>query len=311
MSEKRDAFPPPIQMRKLLVAVDASDAAQEAARAGLELGSRFGARVEFVHAVGSPALSWRSEEDARTVSRGEDVLTAARERVVDLVTRAAGAHRGVALDTQERVRVGTGNPATVIIECARAMPADLIVLGRLRTRGVFDFGSTARAVLAKSPCAVWSQPGAPKDVKRILVPFDFSTEAEIALATALSFAQTFGAKLTVMHCLEPLLYGDDPWGSLSAITTIQELEHSRSSAFETEMERVPWNSVEHDSTFVTGVAAERIAELSSEFDLVVMGTHGRTGLSAAVLGSVAYSVLKRATVPVLTVRSTARTFRFA
>jgi hypothetical protein len=54
------------------------------------------------------------------------------------------------------------------------MSADLIVLGALRRRPAIDFGSTARAVLAKATCPVWVQPGPVGTIRRILVPVDLS-----------------------------------------------------------------------------------------------------------------------------------------
>lgn len=306
MKDKKAFVPTPLRMKRVLVALDANDESRHAARTGLELAVRFGARTEFVHAIDS-----FTPPTPGAVARGEDLMTATRERVIRLVNRAAEAPRGVALDTQERVHVTVGKPAAVILERARAMTADLIVLGKLRSRKAIEFGSTARAVLAKAPCAVWAQPGAPSAIKRILVPFDFSHESEIALATAIEFACSFGAKVTAFHCLEPVLYGDDPLGVLGGIATLSELEHGRTAEFRRELERVDWRSVDHDDLFTTGMPADRIVELLPDYDLVVMGTHGRTGLAAAVMGSVAYSVLKRATIPVLAVRQTDRTFRLS
>lgn len=310
MSTRKHSAPTAVRFDTVLIAMDATDASAEVARAGSDLALRLGARTEFVHAVGAPGLSWLSEPTPQSVARGEDLVTQARERVVRLVNRANESSRGVAVDIQERVHVVAGSPAKVILERARATSADLIVLGPLRPRKAIDFGGTARTVLSRARCAVWTQPCAPMAVKRILVPFDFSEESLIAVASAIRLAQTFGARITVLHCMEPLLYGDDPLGSLSAAATFQELEHGRSSAFESAMARIDWNGVVHENAFSTGVAAERIVEQSATFDLVVMGTHGRTGISAAVLGSVAYSVLKRVSIPVLVLRDTSRTFLF-
>jgi nucleotide-binding universal stress UspA family protein len=199
----------------------------------------------------------------------------------------------------------------VILEQARRTGADMIVMGPLHSRGMFDFGSTARAVLAHAPCAVWAQPCTPTAVGRILVPFDFSSESRLALLTAVDFARRFHASVLVVHCLEPLLYGEDPWGTLALATTLQEIDQGRSAAFESEVAEVDWGGVEHETKFLTGLAAERIVELLPRCDLVVIGTHGRTGLARAVLGSVAYSVLRRATKPVLALRKPERSFRLS
>ena len=309
MSKKSEARETPLRLRKLLVALDAGDGALEAARAGLELAERFGAHVEFVHAVGTSALAWRNEDSPGAVARGEDLVSRARERIVALLDEAAQGAGRVAVATASRLHVLSGPPAAVILEHARRTGVDLIVLGPLRSRGVFDFGSTARAVLAHAPCAVWTQPCAPSAVGRILVPFDFSSESRIALLTAVDFARRLQASVLVVHCLEPLRYGEDPWGTLALATTLQEIDQGRATAFESELAHVDWGGVEHETKFLTGLAAERIVELLPKCDLVVMGTHGRTGLARAVLGSVAYSVLRRADKPVLAIRKPERPFR--
>jgi nucleotide-binding universal stress UspA family protein len=277
----------------------------------MELAERFGAHVEFVHAVGTSTLAWRSEDSPAAVARGEDLVTRARERIVALLDEATKHESRVAVATAGRLHVLAGPPAALIVEHARRTRADMIVLGPLHKRGMFDFGSTARAVLAQAPCAVWTQPCAPAPVKRILAPFDFSSESRIALLTAIDFARRFQASVTVVHCLEPLLYGEDPWGTLALATTLQEVDQGRSAAFSHELAQVDWDGVEHEAQFVTGLAAERIVELLPQCDLVVMGTHGRTGLARAVLGSVAYSVLRRSTKPVLALRNPERSFRLS
>jgi len=303
MTESSEAPVTAIRLRKLLVALDASDGAVEAARAGMELAERFGAHVEFVHAVGAPT------DSPGAVARGEDLVSTVRERLVALLDEATKKESRGAVATAGRLHVLAGSPAALIVEQARRTRADMIVMGPLRTRGIFDFGSTARAVLAKAPCAVWTQPCAPAPVGRILVPFDFSSESRIALLTAVDFARRFHASVTVVHCLEPLRYGEDPWGTLALATTLQEVDQGRAAAFAHELAQVDWEGVEHETKFLTGLAAEHIVELLPQFDLVVMGTHGRTGLARAVLGSVAYSVLRRATKPVLAVRKPDRSFR--
>ena len=311
MNKTSEARETPLRLRKLLVALDAGDGALEAARAGLDLAERFAAQVEFVHAVGTSTLAWRSEDSPSAVARGEDLVSRARERIVALLDEAAHSAGRVALATKSRLHVLTGPPAAVILEHARRTGADMIVMGPLRSRGMLDFGSSARAVLAHAPCAVWVQPSTPTAVSRILVPFDFSSESRIALLTAVDFARRFQASVSVVHCLEPLLYGDDPWGTLALATTLQEIDQGRSAAFAHELAQIDWGGVEHEAQFVTGLAAECIVELLPKCDLVVMGTHGRTGLARAVLGSVAYSVLRRADKPVLALRKPERSFRLS
>ena len=78
--------------------------------------------------------------------------------------------------------------------------------------------------------------------------------------------------------------------------------------FEEHMASADWNGVAHEHEFVDGSPADTIHQAERAADLVVMGTHGLTGLSAALIGSVTYSVLKHATRPVLVVREPQRRF---
>ena len=70
-----------------------------------------------------------------------------------------------------------------------------------------------------------------------------------------------------------------------------------------------WGGVEHSTAFLDGAAIEGILDRSVGSDLVVIGTHGRTGLSLAVLGGVAHAVLRGSQVPILAVPCPDRVFR--
>jgi len=75
------------------------------------------------------------------------------------------------------------------------------------------------------------------------------------------------------------------------------------------MQLFDWGGVDHGTSFVEGVPAEVILARADWADMIAMGTHGRTGFAAALLGSVAYSVVRHATKPVLVVRDPSRVFQ--
>jgi nucleotide-binding universal stress UspA family protein len=95
----------------------------------------------------------------------------------------------------------------------------------------------------------------------------------------------------------------------STIAALDDLRRSSRIEFETALSEFDWKGIEHTARFEEGDPAERVLELEHDFDLIVMGTHGHTGLSAAVLGSVTYSVMRAARIPVLALREPARSFR--
>jgi universal stress protein A len=142
---------------------------------------------------------------------------------------------------------------------------------------------------------------------RILVPTDFSEPADAALAYAKSLAQASEASLHVLHVIEdPLspMAGVDGMGQLPADlpeTVRREAEGTLASRFGPADRERTRGTVE---IRMGSLAARAIVDAANEqgADLIVMGTHGRTGLAHLVLGSVAERVVRTAHCPVLTMR---------
>jgi nucleotide-binding universal stress UspA family protein len=122
-------------------------------------------------------------------------------------------------------------------------------------------------------------------IRRILFPTDFSDASRRAGQTAAALAHHFDARLIVLHVISPIT---DPELRRAALrSTTAELS----------------SDVFVEAETVTGIPARQILAYASRhpIDLIVMGTHGRTGVSHAVLGSVAEAVVRRAPCLVLTV----------
>jgi nucleotide-binding universal stress UspA family protein len=292
----------------ILVAVDAGILSDHAILAGVELACRLDARIELVHAFGSSGLAWTLVPDPRAVSEQTDEITRATRCVVDHVGTVLGAEHGGRLRAEELVRVVPGRPAKVILDRAREISADLIVLGELRRRPAIDFGSTARAVLAKSACALWIQPGPPRAIGRILVAIDLSEESLLALATACEMASRLHATVTALHVFETSKLTAVPWDGYVTIGDVETFRRAAMDEFEKVMKAFDWRGVEHEALFTDGLPAEEILDRSRAADLVLMGTHGRTGFASVLLGSVAYQVLEQTRRPVMVVRNPGRKF---
>ena len=144
------------------------------------------------------------------------------------------------------------------------------------------------------------------DYKRILVPMDFSVCSRTALSHALALAEKFSSTVDVLHVWEPPRYvGPDlmlhlPGDNKSLGDYVRDEARTELEKLLGELEE----NVTVNSILEAGDARRRIIELteSGMYDLVVMGTHGRTGLTRFVLGSVAENVVRRSFCPVLTVR---------
>jgi nucleotide-binding universal stress UspA family protein len=140
-------------------------------------------------------------------------------------------------------------------------------------------------------------------IKRILVPHDFSPTADNALAFALDLATKLGAAITVMHAYEyPML--SYPEGPALTADLVLEIEKAARVALDGVVSRARRPGVPMDATLRQGPAWAEILAAANEAraELIVIGTHGRRGLSRALLGSVAEKVVRTAPCPVLTVR---------
>jgi universal stress protein A len=133
-------------------------------------------------------------------------------------------------------------------------------------------------------------------IKRLLVPTDFSVCSMRALRYAEELARRFGAEVALVHVDESLV-------------ARSELSGLREAVAEEELERLvallQARGVPARAVVRSGGAAEEITAETERADLVVMGTHGRTGLAHVLMGSVAERVVRHASCPVLTVRQRA------
>ena len=147
-------------------------------------------------------------------------------------------------------------------------------------------------------------------INRILVPVDFSAHSEKAIRYATTLANKFGARLSLLHVIEdPFMTG--AWQADVFVPNIPELINDLIKAAQSRMAEHKKHLAAHgflvEIVVITGRPASAIVEQASagRFDVIVMGTHGRTGLTHALLGSVAERVVRTAPCPVLTVRETA------
>jgi nucleotide-binding universal stress UspA family protein len=144
-------------------------------------------------------------------------------------------------------------------------------------------------------------------VHHVLVPLDFSTDAEQALDYAIALAKQLSARVTLRHVLQPPAVVNVAGGLWPSSTFLQDLEAEVTRDMETSLTRVTAAGVKGERRVVHGVPLHQIIETAKahQVDLIVMGTHGRTGLSQVLLGSVAERVVRLAPCPVLVVRQPA------
>jgi nucleotide-binding universal stress UspA family protein len=216
-------------------------------------------------------------------------------------------------------RVVSGEPVAEILHAAEEVPCDLIVMGTHGRTGLGRvlLGSVAEQVVRKAPCPVLTvkvpaanagfTPDFPYSIGDVMLPIriilhptDFSESAGNAFRLACSLARDHGAQLVVLHVAAPQVSGyaggvliPPPEGYLDEL-------RAKLSGLQA---RDPKVRVEH--RLVVGDPASEILRAASEprCDVIVMGTHGRTGLGRLLMGSVAEQVVRRAPCPVVTVRA--------
>ena len=142
-------------------------------------------------------------------------------------------------------------------------------------------------------------------MKRILYATDFSPASRAAFATALKTAERERAELLIAHVLTPILPTVDgyiPPSTYSEIDTAARRHGSKQ--LEGLVRRARAAGIRARSLLLEGVAHDEIvrAARAQRADMIIVGTHGRTGLAKFMLGSVAGRVVSHAAVPVLTVR---------
>jgi nucleotide-binding universal stress UspA family protein len=292
--------------RRILVPVDYS-APSEAALAFARVTARmFDAHLHVLHVLDPIFLR-------AVVSNAQDRRAAALRRLHDHLGEEDH-QRFQAVTAVEESSV----PADEIERYAKQQDIDLIVMGTHGHRGVAHalLGSVAERVVRVAPCPVitvrepkgahdagWTPPA------RILVPTDFSPPSDRALEHARVLARRSGASIHLLHVLEDLV-DTASFGTEVFVPDAPEIHAARLQAARERL-TARANAAAGDppvtTEVVVGAGARTIVRYAAEqpFDLIVMGTHGRTGLAHLIMGSVAEAVVRTANCPVFSTHDAA------
>jgi nucleotide-binding universal stress UspA family protein len=280
--------------RRILIPVTRETLSQRAAHEALQLAKVLEASVVFTYVL--------SEYTSREV--GEEILAPWAETAHEL---------GLAFDLYLANGYITGL-GEAIVAAAEDHECDLIVMGTHGREGInrLLMGSVAERVLrlANIPVMLSRSPAIARHFEQIVVPLDGSKPSHDALVLALTLAQKLKAKLHLLHVtpdvpLPPL----DPagvYGLMDYSEVIVALDSEAKTiiadalAFSQQFDR----GLDFTTTILPpprGRLFDRIAGFAEEIkaDLLVMGTHGRTGIDRWLLGSIAEGVAHRSTLPVL------------
>jgi nucleotide-binding universal stress UspA family protein len=277
---------------RVLVPTDGSDGATAALEHGLELAQRFDADVYILSVVNPYALSTVEERRERE-ERAESVVAEAAARVREA---------GVSAETS----VEAGFPHRVILDAVEETDADAVAMGTHGRTGLQHYlvGSVAEKVVRLSPVPVLTvryETDADHPYENVLVPTDGSEAAEPAERWGVDLAAAFGADLRALSVVNEVRLPDGD--------AERALTNRARAAADAVVDEATAAGVQASGHVATGVPHREILDFceSEHADLIVMGTHGRTGVERFVLGSVAEKVLRLSDVPVLVVPSGDRT----
>jgi nucleotide-binding universal stress UspA family protein len=282
-------------LHTIVCATDFSPASEHAMRVAVRFASEANAELVLLHAWYIPPSAFADTFPAGVIDK---LVADARHRLEAAVQEcvAAGAKRVAS-------ELLTGVPWAEVVEHLEKRAADLCVIGTHGRTGIarIVMGSVAEQIIRHAPCPVVAiRPDAEvKPFARVLVPTDFSESAAYAADLAADLVLPNGT-ITLLHVNEvPLTYSRE----YSIGELVRDLGKLTAAALDREAARLKTKTnarIEVRSR--TGYpGAQTLAELDDDrsYDLVVLGSHGRTGIKRALMGSVAEKVVRHARGPVL------------
>lgn len=280
-----------MRFQKILCPIDFSAGAQQAMAAAIRLANEHEAELVLFHSWHIPAVALPGEfvADPTMVQQLADNAAAGLEDAVATATKL-GAKRVSA-------KLGNGTPWMQIVELAKADAAvSMIVIGSHGRTGLKRvlLGSVAEMVVRHAPCPVLTIRGEPQPFTHVLCPIDFSPRSRDAVDLAVALVQAGGVKLTLLHVLEMPV----AWGELRPFDQYLDIDTRTTALLEGWVKevsarvRIPVVPMLR----VGSAGAQLLAALDDDpsYDLVVMGSHGRTGIARLALGSVAEKTVRHA-----------------
>lgn len=295
-----------LQIEKILFPTDFSDCAHHAFPHTLHFARTFKAEVHLLHAVVLHETD--PGNAAQPLPDVEGLYQVLAEQADSQLASAVAKHGDGVRFRHAQMR--SISAAGAILEYAAGQAIDLITMGTHGRRGLrrLLLGSVAEEVVRLAPCPVLTVPErterpTPGQVERILVPVDFSEHARLALTYAKQLAGLYGARLHLLHVIDQVVYPDfyppvvPPVGPAG-----DELRRRSEQRLKELLAQVPHPNA--DTHVGSGRASPEIVRFAEELsvDLIVVASHGLTGIRHMLLGSVTEQVVRGAPCPVFTVK---------
>lgn len=297
------------KFKRIVVPTDFSETADVAVQLASGVAGYYRAKLDVVNVVDATVYAYAGYPFA---SLSKELMTGAEEALNKVKLPA----------TAENAKVSryilSGTPAREIVDHAERHKADLVIIGTHGhgTIARFFLGSVADRVVHEAHCPVLVTKKPKGKVKhpkkksrpftRILFPTDFSETSNLALDQAVALTKDMDAELFVLHVVDDSLISTHVEEERKII-----LKELREHALKEMHDQLPEELLENFETIGAvqrGDPGKKIAAYAEKnhCDLIILGTHGRTGIERALIGSVADKVVRRAKCPVFLVRPEAK-----
>lgn len=300
-----------LNVRRILFPTDFSQTANQALNHALFLAEQFEAELHMLHAIVLHEHDPRAPE--RRFPEPSDILQNLFQIADSEMAQIVEANQAKTFTLKE-AKVKGFSAGQVILEYAEEHDMDLIVMGTHGRRGPVRMflGSVTEEVIRHAECPVLTlrrseQAPSGDAMERILVPIDFSDHSKAALSYAREIAALYGASLQLVHSIEepvyPYFYA--PAGGFSMAQQLEELQAKTEEALDRLVAETDGPEVPFERFAVSGRPAIEITRLAEEQNssMIVIATHGLSGLERLLVGSTAEQVVRLAACPVFTVKS--------
>lgn len=270
------------QLERILVATDLKKASEDTLRMAIFLSEQFHSELILLHVIpeikGFPMV--RSEIRKRVMERLKQKENDIRKRGVASVETI----------------VRFGHPFERIVEYSEELDTHLIMMGSGNHKEKdFQLGSVIERVAIYASKPVWIvKPGASPRIRHLLCPVDFSESSRRALRNAIFLSKAFQAPLSILHVFESLLGGYFKRRKTSGESKEKEMMKRQEQKLDRFLRGFRFEYPRWDRMICMGKPHEEILHFlrETESDLLIMGSHGKTGLTKMFLGSTTEKVIR-------------------
>ena len=297
------------RVRTILVPTDFSPRTDTALAYALGLARQFRAEVHLLHVIGP--LEGEAYSPLRYTPEAAVLHHDPQKNIYDLLEATLARHDSHGVEV-ELVKQRGIKPAPAILDYARREHIDLMIIGTHGAHGVrrLWLGSVAEEIIHQAPCNVLvvherdTAEAAPRTIKRVLTPIDFSPPSRMLIEHAQALAALYNAEVDLLHVIETPSFLK-PITGLATLGDLAPDVGAKAEAYLTQLcNEAADASVSIRTHLDEGQPAARIVHHAQTHatDLIVMATRGLSGLKRLLLGSVTERVVRAAPCPVLCVK---------